>query len=312
MAGRLLELKGSGDFTAGAGSVDGQGLGIVLDAEDQDEAYALAEEFFPPVIAGIPRGSIGVKELGGGVYSIEVGYRNAIPNENPATAGDTPAGTRPPGTGGDNAKQLTRDMTFSTGGATRKRLLSIKTRHKLAPANEQAPDFGGLIGVTKDGKVEGCEVIAPMCDFTITKRFPHLTLGWFRNMMDLIACTNKDAWLGMNGGEVLFKGCDGNYKDGDATPWTVTGKFGYSRNYARGENAFIDEMLTIGAIQIPDIRGWEHLWVVYKPKIEGVTIPNPNPPPATVTLEVLVDYPRWAYVEVVYNEGNLSTLGLDV
>lgn len=304
----LKELKGSGDYTRGPGFTRGKCLAVAFDCASHEQAEALAFAVFPPEINGAPLGSVDVADQGGGIYFITLDYERGVQTPNDPAAGEPPAETRPPSPGGgkQNTDPLTRDMTFSTGGGTRRRMTSIETRHKLtANPAEPAPDFGGLIGVTKDGKVEGCEVIAPAADFTISKRFASLTVGWFRNMLDLIACTNEDDWLGMYAGEVLFKGCDGNYKDGDDYPWSVTGKFGYARNYVRGESEAIDDMLTVGGIQIPDIGGWEHLWISYQTKIETITV-------AGAPLKVSVDYPRWAYVEVVYLAGNLSDLGLDV
>src|SRR5262245_23236190 len=208
MPAYLKELKGSGDFTRGAGTIKGQGLGIVFDAASHEEAESLALAYFGDPAYGVPRSDWTVTDRGGNIYDVVVNYESRVPTANDPAAGEPPASTRPEppggGGGGGNASALSRDLTFSTGGATRRMLYSIQTRHKLSavPA-EPAPDFGNLIGVTKDGKVEGCEVIAPSADFTITKRFPTLTLGWFRNMLDLIACTNSADWLGMYAGEVL-------------------------------------------------------------------------------------------------------------
>jgi hypothetical protein len=304
MAGRLLELKGSGDFTRGPGMIDGKGLAIIIDAADQTEAESIALAYFPAWVGLIPRASAKITDQGGDMYLVEVDYKNAIPTS--TGPGNPPANARPPGAGKNNTDLLTRDMTFSTGGATKKKMSSIATRYLLSanPA-EQAPSFGNLIGVTKDGKVEGCEVIAPMCDFTITKRFQSLSLGWFRTMMDTIATTNDADWLGMYAGEVLFKGCDGHYKDGDPNPWTVTAKFNYSRNMTRGDSPNIDDMLTIGGIQIPDVDGHEYVWVSYLTKKDTITF-NGAP------LNCPIEYPRWAYVETVYGESPFSGLGFDV
>lgn len=305
MAARLIELKGSLDFTKGPSGTDGKGVALVVDAANQDEAYAVAIAFFPPIVAGIPRGSITVKEECADVYAIDVDYRNAVPTENSPTAGNSPADARPPAAGGNNAALISRDMTFSTGGGTRRIYRSIKTRHRVAKGGDIAPDYGKLIGVQKDGKVEGCEVVAPTADFTITKRFLSLTFGWFRNMLDLIAHTNDGPWLGMERGEVLFKGSDGNFKDGDPYPWTVTGKFGYSKNLNMEDDP--DE-LTLGvgadAFTIPDVMGWEYVWVRFRPIEKEVVIDGKN-------VKVPIEIPRWAFVEQVYSEGNLSNLGMD-
>jgi len=298
----LWEIVGSGDFTRGYRQVQGKCLCKVLDAASQDEAEVLALTEFPPVIGGIPRNSIDVKDVGGGVFEVEVSYERGVPEN----TGPGSADKRPAGGGKNNSDKLTRDMTFSTGGGTKKRLTSIQTLWSgSATAGEVAPDFGGLIGVGKDGKIEGVDVIAPTCDFTISKRFQSLDVGWFRNMMDLVACQNESDWLGLYAGEVLFKGADGNYKDGDDYPWHVTGKFGYARNYTRGDSAEIDSMLTPGGIQIPALNGWDYLWISYLTKTETITYKGK-------AIKVPVDYPRWAYIEQIYYTGDLSSLGLDV
>lgn len=301
MAGRLYELKGSGDFKAGPSGVNGKGLAVVLDAADQDDAFDLADGYFPAVVAGIPRGSIDVKDQGGGVFLVEVEYSSGVGEPAGAEAGQPPTGGREPAGEADPNQTIGREYSFSTGGATRRIFFSKETRHKVAEVNAEAPDFGGLIGVRLDGgEIEGCEVLAPAADFTITRRFAYLTLGWFRNMLDLVACTNSVPFVGMDVGEVLFKGCDGNYHDGDRQPWSVTGRFGYSRNRTIEDSP--DE-LTVGGLEIPDVRGWDYVWFVYEKRTETVTING-------VARDLIVQYPKFGYVERVYSEGDLATLGL--
>ena len=262
MAAQICELKGSGDFTRGTTGTEGKFLCIVLGTTSQDDAEAAALAYFPPVVNGTPLTTAQATDLGGDVYQVELSYRTGTPTTAGPTAGNTPSNARPPGSGKNNTDKLTRDLSFTTGGGTRKKFYSINTRHALSavPGNA-APDFGNLIGVTKDGKVDGCEVIAPACDFTISQRYASLDFGWFRTMLDTIATTNDADWLGMLRGEVLFKGCDGNYKDGDQFPWSVTAKFSYSRNMAEGDSAAVAAALNVGGIQIPDVYGHEYVWV---------------------------------------------------
>ena len=295
---RIIELKGSGDFQRGPTSIDGKGLAIVLEAADQDEAYALAEAFFPNPMGLIPRGSITIAELGGGVYSVDCEYKSGIPPTTPSSsAGDSPSSSRPPGGGGSSTSELGPEYSFSTGGATKRIFHNVYNIHRLAKAGDNAADYQGLIGVNaKTARFEGCEVIAPSADFTITRRFTHLTLGWFRSMLDAVACTNATAFVGMEPGEVLFKGADGNYKHGDDNPWTVTGRFGYARNRT---------LVNVGPdIQIPDCEGWHYIWVAYAEAVDAGVVAN------GAAMPCIIERPRWVYVEKVYFDAELNELGI--
>lgn len=309
MAGRLIDCKGTGDFEAGAGTVDGDGVAMCVDCADQDEAYALALAYYPATVSGIPRATISVKDQGGDIYLVNVKYKSGVPDPSATDAGAFPAGGREPAGGANPDDEIGRDVSFNATSVTRKVFRSLETRHKIAKAGDNPPDFGGLIGVNlKDGSVDGAEALMPQCDFQITKRFEYLSLGWFYSMMSNLATTNDAPWLGMDADEVLFKGMDGTYKDGDSLPWSVVGHFGFSRNLVLGENIDPEsgiDPLVIGELEIPDIRGWEVLWVAYAKAVQEDIVLNGE------TISVLIEYPRWAYVERIYRRSSMSDLGLD-
>jgi hypothetical protein len=304
----LIERRGSGDFSRGPGE-PGQGkiLFAVLGAADQDEALLEAENDprAAPVINDYLRGKGAVTDLGDALCFVDFDYTRAIPNEADAGAGDTPASSRPTPPGGHpNTDKVGRDMSFSTGGQTRNIKYSKETRYRRGRDGDFAPFFNKLIGVDlKSGEIHGCDVLSPTCDFTITKRYEALDLGWLRFMLDCTACTNESVIFNMDIGEVLFKGADGQYKDGDPKPWTVTGRFGYSRNMTLANNPDDCMFGEPGAsISVPDIEGWNYVWII--PKIIPRTYFENG-----VAKQQIVSIPRFVYVERVYDRAELNELG---
>lgn len=306
------ERLGSRDFDTGPDGGTGKYRYYVLflqgetGSQDAAEDYIITNGGAPTNVNAYLLSRISTTHEGGNLYFVDVEYKRGIPTQASQTAGQSPSGQQTPGK--DPNSGLSRDMSFSTGGGTRRIYKSISTRYSRAAQGVAAPSFGGLIGVdVTANKVEGCEVIAPTCDFTITKRFPQLTVGWFRRMMLAIACTNDQPYLGMDIGEVLFKGCDGNFKEDDKQgyPWQVTARFGFSRNKTIAKNqseltfAGID-----GDITIPDVRGWNYTWVAYAKKTQTVNIGGVNQ-------DYIVQLPKFVYVEQVYDEDDLTVLNME-
>lgn len=97
---------------------------------------------------------------------------------------------------------------------------------------------------------------------------------------------NNAPFKGFAPGEVLFMGASGSQRGQD--DWEITFRFAASPN-AVG--------LTVGDIVGIDKKGWEYLWVRYADAEDENT---------------LVKQPIAAYVEKVYEEGDLSLLGIGV
>jgi hypothetical protein len=302
----IFERQGSGDYERGPNGMTGQVLLAVVGATTQDEALdaAEADPAAPVAVAGFTRGKGHVQHQGGELYFVDFDYDRGIPGEGGAGLGMPVDGGRPT-SGADGSTQLSRDVSVTAGGATRRIFYSRQTRHSEGRAGGAAPNFGKLIGVRLDGgEIEGCEVLAPACDFTITKRAVIVTLSWFRFMMDCVACFNESSFLGTEPGETLFKGADLSYKDGDQIPWTVAGKFGYNRNRTIDDSP--DE-LTLGPaddptkqITLPDVRGWDYVWVIYQKEDEVIG-----------SQDLVIQRPLYAYVEEVYEPKDLNQLGFN-
>lgn len=313
----LFERRGSRDFDRGAGGGTGQLLYAVVGAASQDEALALAEADAPLILNGYIRGSGRVTEMGPTLDFVDFDYERGIPSDAGPIPGNTPAESRPAPAGQDNNSPLPRDVTVSVGGGTTRAMYAKETRHSLAKSGDTAPDFGGLVGVKheKGGKftVEGVEVVAGGSEFSITKRFRQITIGWFRHCLDLVATVNSEPFLGTDEQECLFLGADLNYKDEEATPapgqpgypWTATGKWRYSRNRVSGElDDDGQDPLVLGDITIPSVMGHDYVEVHYRPEEETITYNG-------VSLTVVVERPRWVYVHRVYPTADHNSLGFN-
>jgi hypothetical protein len=307
----IVERKGSGDFSRGPGASEGKILFAVFGAASQGEALLAAEgdDRAPPILSGFLRGKGSVTEVGPALDFVDFDYERSIANETTdPSSGQSPADAKPKPEGGrPNEEEVSRDVTFSTGGGTRMRKFSLGTL-KYCKDGDTAPDFGGLMNYNPQTKeCTGVQVFTGGCDFTISKRFRVITLGWLREMMGKIACTNDSPFLNMAIGEVLFKGSDGHYSDGDPKPWNITGRFGYSPDLTLEDNP---EDCTFGdaedptAVTVPLLPGWAYVWTLDMQTTEKITI-NGN------LVDFGVKLPRFVYVETVYQDADLNQLGFD-
>ena len=313
MAKRLHPLLSDGDFTAGPSGVQGKKIFLALDYADQGEAEEAARIECPEEIQGIPRGSISATRLAPGRYLIEAEYASGIrpqaeqgagqsppAEENPLPEGiDSQPASRPEAPPRQASEQIGAELSFSTGGGTERIYLSKRTIHAVArKANindgaKAAPNFHRLIGVSQRG-VEGCEVHSSACNFTVTKRFAVMELGYFMKLLKATAHTNEKAFCGFQPGEVLFFGADGGFRQGNDAPWQISGKFGMSPNR---KNVKIDDE---GLLTLPDVEGWNYVWTYNEKTTETI---------GGVTYEI--ERPRFAYCEQVYDKWDFKDLKLD-
>lgn len=287
----LQELRGSGDFKAGQSGVEGKGRAVVIGAMDQDDAWNQAVDYFPELVGGIPRASIDIQDQGGGVFIIEVDYSTSA--RDLGTAGGAPvSGGRDPAGGRDKNEPLGRKYSVSTKGGTihieRSRETILSVGRDFGEGAIDPPDFKGAINF-KDGVAEGCDIVAPNPEITISETADRYELGYFLTMCYMTGTINDEAWGGFNGGELLFLGQDAQNRDGPAAQWDLTWHFRYSP----GESGIeICDGLTVS-----DKAGWDYLWVAYRKVVD----PAAN---------VLAGEPFAAYVERVYRTSDFDLLGI--
>jgi len=190
-------------------------------------------------------------------------------------------GMKEPPETGDSSYQ------FDTGGGTQHVTQSLETIGKHAPPGKVAPDFKGAIGATHDN-VEGVDITVPVYNFSETHYIATaLVTGAYKaTLFFLTGKVNGSAFRGFSPGEVLFLGASGAKRGED--DWEITFRFAASPNVTG---------LTVGDIVGIDKKGWEYLWVRYADEEDAAA-------------KVLVKKPIAAYVERVYEDGDLSGLGI--
>ena len=233
------------------------------------------------VLAAVPSTYLGMnlvdwdtKEESLGLFETTVTYKPFNPaQQEPAELGST-----------------TGDVSYNTGSATARRLHSIQTIGSYTDGGffgvgSTAPNFKGLIGVTRDG-VEGVDVNVPAPTFRETHVFTasSVTASYRRTVSLLAYKANVATFKGYAPGEVLFAGAEFHTRDAES----IVGTY----DFLISENV---TGLSIGDITGIDKDGWDYLWVLYNEEEDA-------------TAEYLVRIPTAVYVERVYERADLSAL----
>ena len=193
--------------------------------------------------------------------------------------------------GGDDDSTDDEDTTmfaFDTGGGTKHLNQSLKTDGKYP---NDAPDFGGAIGVDNEGNVNGVDVTMPVLNFTETHTLNggRVTTSYKKTLAALTGTVNKSGFRGFSAGEVLFLGASGTKRGKkNDSPWEITFRFAVSPNQSS---------LQVGKLKVSNKRGWDYLWVRYADKVAE-------------NKKNVIKEPVAAYVEQVYPEGDFGNLGL--
>ena len=151
--------------------------------------------------------------------------------------------------------QLDATLSFDTTGGRAKVMQSLSTTAYPSPLIAAAPDFNGLIGVTKND-VEGAEVVVPAMSFSFKKTFPAATVtpSYVRGLAILTGNYNNATFATFPAGEVRFDGAQGDQKQPGANV-DITFKFTQSPNVTG---------LTVAGIGPIDKKGWQYLWVLWQ------------------------------------------------
>lgn len=177
------------------------------------------------------------------------------------------------------------EYSFDFTGVTEKITQSKKTISKT-PAT--APVGQGAIGVTSDGKVEGCDRISPSSEWSKTVTFGSITTDYIDKVASLIGTVNDAVFYGHAAGTLLFMG--GNAQTDDTYKAKVTFKFLKRPNRT---NIRITPVGAVPEIVVPEKKGHEYLWVYYG-----------NAKDANVLWQI----PKAAYVERIYDEADFAQL----
>lgn len=183
----------------------------------------------------------------------------------------------------------TDEWTFSvtTSGGSIRVTNSFATSSFAAPS-ATAPDFDNAIEV-RDGKPQGIDRIIPAIRYTLTYRLerPIDIVAYAETAASITGTTNDAEYFGSQAGELLFLGMDGNFGN------QINPELQFS--WAKSKNATI----SIGDIASVAKKGHDYVWVLYEDEDTG-----------TGADAYVIQKPRAAYVERIYDQADHSVLGL--
>lgn len=264
-------------------TVDEKYLGRSASGDERERAFVIngttdEDAARDALIAGAPatvgdlvldEGSVEVDQVGASRWNGRVNY---VPEEDAEPAAN------------DNR------FTFDLGGGGWHRKQSIATVASFAPTGKDAPDFKGAINVDEKGNVGGVDLPGQSMIFSETfwKPIADVDDDYLTALVGLQFKVANATFRRWEVGECLFLGASGQRRGADL--WEITYQFGVSLNATGLSIPGIDP----GAGSI-DKKGWEYLWVYYAPEKDA-------------TAKKVVQRPRGAYVEQVYEYGNFADL----
>lgn len=278
MPGTIYERPMSRPFEV---SASGQMITLqyfVSGESDEDAAFALVTATAPVSSGVMARTRIKCDRVGPAEWFADVEYSPIDSERAVGTAPTTP--TAPAST-----DPLNSAFTIDTSSQTVHITQSIATISATKSTGAFVPDNAKAIGVTTE-RVEGTDIYVPALQWTRTVRRSTVTLAYLVTLYALSGRVNNAAFYGFPAGEVLYLGCTGSLTSQGY--WELTHKFACAPNQVSVDVG--------GGITVAAKKGWEYLWVGYKPDVVGGN-------------KVLM-VPATAYVEQVYQTANLGLIGI--
>ncbi len=313
MSVNLIETHDSRDFTIDAAGARGtwRYVGIVKGEADPEAALELAVRNAAPFFwQGLARQSVTATPNGGGVYTVEVPYEWERPNtaaqdptQSPGPT-DGPGGGAPSGTPSGPATDddpVGAEVTLEIGSRPPTLYTSLATLDSggfgvVVPpgAVVAAPDYQRAINVT-DKDVEGVDLDDTGEIITISKTFDYVTWAYFQRLISMRWKTNNATWFRFGRREVAFLGA--TLKTGKDGRWDATFRFGMKPTTTITAGKLRDD----GVNKLPQYdvtyRGWDYLWVRYRPQTDAV---------ANATVRV----PAFFYIEQILEEADFTLFGI--
>lgn len=176
---------------------------------------------------------------------------------------------------------------FDITGETQHITQALASIARYAPSGETAADFSGAINVSDDG-IDGADIFAGAFAFSETHYFDDSTItsAYKSTLAGLAFKVNDASFRGFAAGEVLFTGANGTRRG--SGKWEITYNFRVLPN-ATG--------LTVGSITGIAKKGWELMWVRYRPEKDA-------------TANVIVRVPESVHIEQVYDTASFTGIGI--
>lgn len=295
MAIRMQESPDSRDLHYGA---SGGGMTFRLTAvttagetESQVWLYALTQS--QPYFAGFIRNDIKVRRQSGpNLFTVEIEYGTTGVGGGDQPLGGTGNDGGPPNTPTAPAEEATTPLTsgysFTVSVPRLHITQSLATTQAVGLGGTIPVDYKGAIGVSKDGKIEGCDVPpeGPLA-WSRTVARPNVTVAYLKTLKAIAGRPNDQKFYHFDVGECLYMGANGTFTEGEG--WSITHQF------AAGVNE--TDIVIRDGLTVPLKLAFEYLWVSYKDfDVAG----------QVVTL------PAAAYVEAVLAPANFALIDIGV
>lgn len=203
----------------------------IVGTEDTSAAESAFFAWLPtnPAVAGGTLKQTRVVHLGGGVHEATATYISQAPG-------------------------IVKTIRYRTTGQTARVIQGFGSVYSQALSGP-APNFNGLVGVTRDG-VEGVDVPIPSLAFSIDYRFSAISQVYLYLCHFLTGCMNSAPYLGFAAGELLFHGIEGEISI-DSSGAIVLGDSPISFNFEASPNL---TNIQVGPFVVPFKYGWDYLW----------------------------------------------------
>jgi hypothetical protein len=266
---------------------------------DETEAYLTALTATPQFYDNLVRDGIKGDPQGGGIWFLDVSYRNIDPQHvlptdgGPGGGGTTPAAGGPP----TDSTELAASFAWDTTGATAHINQSFRTLSKQSATGHQTTDKTlaeaaaegfmldnqRAIGASGDG-VQGADIYVPKFEWSKEIVRGSVDKAYMRTLRNMTGKVNNALFYQWPQGDVLYLGASGRQNNGR---WSITHRFAVSETR-------IDVEIGNG-IWFERVRGWEDIVVEYMPKpVNGR----------------LLHVPKHAYLEQIYEERDFSLIGI--
>lgn len=247
--------------TSRSGSLgkDSQTREIVMTGDGtNDDAIAKAAfaTFAPPIFDGLVLSDMKYEFLGGLMWRATAYYTpDAAPLfpavglvGPPTPVPDLPGPTDPIG------PHINFDFTGVTEHITQSKETIHRIKRETGNAANSAPDNQRAIGITQDGKVEGCDKISPHLEFSIAATFTSITSLYIDKVSEMVGTTNNATWFGKPPKSLIFLG--GSTDSKDTFKKVIVFKFIQRPN--------LTDISICDDLTVPTKKGSEYLWVSYK------------------------------------------------
>lgn len=298
MPGTIIELHGS---RTPSRSIDGgevRFLYFIFGEPDEATAYDLVLANSPGEWYGYTRREIdmGERPTLGQWFPIVTYQIPEFTNIDPLPfTGDPGDGTPGSGTGSPSSPssaappdgELIQGVSFAVGTETQRVFRSFATVSAVGLSGATPPDFGKLIGVSPDDKLEGVDVPVAVSSFRRRAVLKNVTQKYFRNLQKVVGKTNEVDWWGYPAESLYLAGVTGTQRN--ESEFELEFEF----HFREPKDA---ETIRTG-LTIPARAGWHHVWTYNREEVD-------------TTANIKIIAPVAVYVERILGVANFSYLGI--